>query len=369
MSPAGILALVAVAASPNAMEPPPFSGAALFVENDAFNLVRPTDQNYTGGGALQVSGLGVKWAAAPLELIDRITGLENRLVELDKEDGRTFRGYSLSFGITGFTPKDLTIDEPIHDDRPYGSLDFLMVSRASAFERLGVAISTELTVGVLGFDQAHQVQSFVHRVIRGVRGCQDADPDCHPHDPKGWPHQVSAGGEPTLRYGLAAEKLLVDARASDWARFDLKGLGRLDLGYYTGAAAGFAFRAGRVSSPFWSYNTAPVNGQNQMVPALAASPEQATRARSLELYLVGGLRGRVVGYNALLQGQFRPSAVQLSDTQVYRLLYEFELGLTASWQGAGLTWMAFAGRSPELNAGGGIRHQVWSSFYLWYRYW
>jgi len=86
------------------------------------------------------------------------------------------------------------------------------------------------------------------------------------------------------------------------------------------------------------------------------------------VYLFGGLRGRAVGYNALLQGQLRPSPVQLSDSQVFRLLYEFEAGLTVSWLGGGITWMPFAGRSPEFVAGLPIRHQLWTSFYFWYRY-
>jgi hypothetical protein len=119
-----------------------------------------------------------------------------------------------------------------------------------------------------------------------------------------------------------------------------------------------------VRSPFWSYNTAPLNGQNQMVPAVAATPEQLG---SLEVYLFGGLRGRAVGYNALLQGQLRPSVVAMSDSQVFRLLYELEVGATASFRGWGVTYMPFAGRSPELTAGLPLRHQIWTSIYLWYR--
>ncbi|HVE86918.1 MAG TPA: lipid A-modifier LpxR family protein [Myxococcales bacterium] len=356
---------MAALAQSGSVEPPGFSGAAFFLEEDAWNLVHPSDQNYTGGGALQVSGAWVKGAALPLEAIDHLTGLAGKLDELDGAAGRTYRGYSLMLGLTVFTPRELTSFDPIPQDRPYASLEFLTVSRASAFERLGLAISTELTLGVLGLDQGHQLQAAIHAASRAVKGCADEEPECTPHDPKGWPHQVSAGGEPTLRYGLTVERLLVDARAPGGAaRFDLKGLGRLDLGYYTGAAAGLAFRAGVVRSPFWSYNTAPLNGQNQMVPAVAATPEQLG---SLEVYLFGGLRGRAVGYNALLQGQLRPSVVAMSDSQVFRLLYELEVGATASFRGWGVTYMPFAGRSPELTAGLPLRHQIWTSIYLWYR--
>jgi hypothetical protein len=57
----------------------------------------------------------------------------------------------------------------------------------------------------------------------------------------------------------------------------------------------------------------------------------------------------------------------MNDTEALPLLYEFEAGLTASFKGAGVTWMPFAGRSPEYSAGFPIRHQIWSSIYLWYR--
>lgn len=348
------------------VEPPPFNGAAFFLENDAFLLLLPqqTDRNYTGGGALQVSGSAVRWAAAPLELIDRVTGLKAHLEALGGASGVSYRGYSLMLGLATFTPRDLVDAAPILDDRPYASLDYLTVSRASAFKRLGLAISTELTVGVLGFDQGHQFQAEIHRVIRAWKGCRDEEPECTPHDPKGWPNQISHGGEPTLRYGLTAERLLLDVPSAEGAWFDLKGLGRLDLGYYTGAAAGLAFRAGLIRSPFWSYNTAPLNGQNQLVPALAS---EAGAADGLEAFLFGGLRGRAVAYNAMLQGQLRQSAVRLTDSQVFPLLYEFEVGVSASFRGFGLTYTAFAGRSPELNAGAPLRHHLWASLYLWYR--
>jgi len=368
VTPAALLALAALAGEPNLIEPPPFSGAAFFLEEDAFNIAHPSDQNYTGGGALQFSGLWFKWATIPLEGIDRFTGLQARLDAMDQEDGRTYRGYSLGLGITVFTPRELRDFDPIQVDRPYAALDFLTATRTSAFERLGWSITTELTVGVLGLDQGHQLQKYIHDIARAAKGCQDEVPECTPHDPKGWANQISFGGEPTLRYGLLLERRMVDARAADWARFDLKGTARLDLGYYTGGALGFAFRAGLFHTPFWAYNTAPINGTNQMVPSVA-SPSEATSVSGggPELYLFGALRGRAVAYNALLRGQFRPSEVHLNDTEELPLLYEFEVGATLSWKGFGITYMPFAGRSPEFNAGSPLRHQIWTSIYVWYR--
>lgn len=367
MTPAGFVVAAVLAGSPNLVEPPPFSGAAFFLEEDAFDIARQSDQNYTGGGALQLSGSAFKWATIPLEGIDRFTGLQGRLDALDQEDGRTYRGYSLALGLTVFTPKELRAFDPIPEDRPYSALDFLTASRTSAFERLGWAITTELTVAVLGLDQGHQLQKLIHDRIRAAHGCQDEDPDCVPHDPKGWANQISSGGEPTLRYGLLLEHRMVDARAADWARFDFKGVGRLDLGYYTGASVGFAFRAGLFHTPFWAYSTAPINGTNQAVPSVASPPEALGSSGQPELYLFGALRGRAVAYNVLLRGQFRESVVRLNDTEELPLLYEFEVGATASWKGWGITYMPFAGRSPEFKAGLPLRHHIWTSIYVWHR--
>src|SRR5262245_45938995 len=135
-----------MAASPTLIEPPPFSGAAFFLEEDSFNIVHRSDQNYTGGGALQLSGSAFQWATIPLEAIDHVTGLRNKLLDLDREDGRTYRGYALSLGLTVFTPRELRSYDPIPEDRPYASLDFLTATRTSAFDRLGLAITSELTV-------------------------------------------------------------------------------------------------------------------------------------------------------------------------------------------------------------------------------
>jgi outer membrane protein LpxR len=366
VTPPAVVALAMLAASPNLIEPPPMSGAAFFLEEDALNIARQSDQNYTGGGAIQVSGLALQWATVPLQGIDLLTGLQKALDALDQQEGRTYRGYSLALGLTVFTPKDLTAFDPIPVDRPYASLDFLTAARTSAFDRLGWAITTELTVAVLGMDQGHQLQKLIHEEIRAAHRCADEDPDCVPHDPKGWRNQISFGGEPTARYGLLLEHRAVDARAASWARFDLKGVGRLDLGYYTGASFGFAFRAGLFRTPFWAYSTAPINGTNQAVPSVAA-PQEATSSAGPELYLFGALRARAVVYNALLRGQFRDSAVRFSDVEELPLLYEFEAGLTASWKSIGITYMPLAGRSPEFKAGLPIRYQTWTSVYLWYR--
>lgn len=347
------------------LEPPPFSGSALYVEEDAFNTgFRITDQNYTGGAALQFAGSFIPRAhlTAPLEALDWVFGMRALQDALSRQ-GTTLKGYGLALGITVFTPRDLRSSEPIPFDRPYAALDFLTVTRTFVSERVDVALSTELTIGALGLETGHWLQSGIHRILRNLHGCPD-EVACNPPDPKGWGHQVSHGGEPTARYSVLAEKLL-----SQWYSerlhlgYDVKATGKAELGYSTAANVGGAIRIGFIDSPFWLYNTAPLSSVNQ----IAVTQRMKTNSPPHpELYAWAGLRGRVVGYNALLQGQFRHSDVRLSEREIDRFMYEYEAGLTVGLYGFNFTWVVIAGRSPEFDTGS-PRHHRWSSFYLSWR--
>jgi hypothetical protein len=347
------------------LEPPPFSGAAFYLEEDAFNRgFRITDQNYTGGGAFQFAGSFIPRAhlTAPLDVLDWVFGIRALQDALTRQ-GTTLKGYGLALGVTVFTPKDLRTSDPIPLDRPYAALDFLTVTRTSVSERLDLALSTEFTVGALGLETGHWFQSTIHRIIRNIHNCPD-EVACSPPDPKGWGHQVSNGGEPTARYGVLAEKLLSQWRSERLHfGYDLKATGKAEIGYSTAANAGGAIRVGFINSPFWLYNTAPLSSVNQIAVTQrikASSPPHP------ELYAWAGLRGRLVGYNALLQGQFRHSDVMLSEGEIERFMYEYEAGITAGLYGFNFTWVVIAGRSPEFDTGT-PRHHLWSSFYLSWR--
>jgi hypothetical protein len=359
------------------VEPRPFGGVAFFLEEDAFNLRHKSDRNYTGGGAFQLSGAWVRRArlTRPLDALDFVFGVDaltRRLFGLPAPCGAiplgnvgpVQKGYTFAFGVTAFTPRDLRSSAPIPDDRPYASLDFVTVSRSFASDRAGLALSSDVTLAVLGLREAHWIQKTIHASMRRAKGC-GGDDTCSPPDPKGWSHQISEGGELTGRYSVWLEKRL--SRLDVLRRllsYDLKLTARGELGYYTAAALGGAVRLGHVESPFWSYNTAPMEGVNQAL--VAADGGRDLGRLGFELYAWAGARGRFTAYNALLQGQFRRSTVTFAGNEIERFQYDYEAGVTLAYRGLSLAWAIFQGRSPEISAGQ-VRHHVWSSFYLAWR--
>lgn len=360
------------------VEPRRWSGAAFFLEEDAFNVSQKSDRNYTGGGAFQLSGRWVREArlTRPLDALDHLFGVDalaRRLFGLPAPGGAiplgnvgpVVKGYTFTFGLTAFTPRNLRVSTPIPDDRPYASLDYVSVSRSYASDRAGLAMSSDATLGVLGRHDGHWIQKTIHASMRGAKGCSSDDPACGPPDPKGWDNQISEGGELTARYSVWLEKRL--SSLALWGRalsYDLKLTGKGELGYYTAASFGGAVRFGHIESPFWSYDTAPMQGANQAL--VAAERRRDLGALGFELYAWAGLRGRFTAYNALLQGQLRKSAVAFSGDELERFQYDYEAGLTAAFRNVSVAWAAFMGRSPEISVGQ-VRHHVWSSFYLAWR--
>lgn len=69
-----------------------------------------------------------------------------------------------------------------------------------------------------------------------------------------------------------------------------------------------------------------------------------------ELAAFGSGRIRVVGYNALLQGQFRDSPVTVSSARVSRAILEGEAGISLGWKRCSAL-LTIARRSAEFTVG------------------
>jgi hypothetical protein len=339
---------------------------SFFLEEDAFNIVRGSDRNYTGGGAISFSGDFVRRAhlEAPIDLLD--WPLARHLYRwIDRNEVEVPRVYEFSFGVTVFTPKDLQYAIPPAPDRPYAALDFLHVSHMSYSARTtlfswlppGLAFSTDFTVGMLGLQQGHDLQAFIHRTMRTDKN-QVCNPDNlateKPFEPCGWGRQISAGGEPTLLYGATAKKLLVERR---W--FDAAATARAEVGYYVDAAFGGEFRLGVLDSPWWRSNKTPL-GIASMANGAGQPRRHPLKWFEAELYLFGGARGKAVAYNALLEGQFKSNPVTVTATP---LLYEFETGATLNLWAFSLTYIPFAGRSADFSGDAEGLH-TWTSFFF-----
>ncbi|MBX2822912.1 MAG: lipid A deacylase LpxR family protein, partial [Rhodothermaceae bacterium] len=75
--------------------------------------------------------------------------------------------------------------------------------------------------------------------------------------------------------------------------------------------------------------------------------------RGVEFFIFGGLTGRLVGYNALLQGQFKDSVYTLDANQLNRTILEFQVGPVISFplsksRRLGIGYL-FSGRTAEFS--------------------
>jgi hypothetical protein len=85
------------------------------------------------------------------------------------------------------------------------------------------------------------------------------------------------------------------------------------------------------------------------------------------LYLWAAVRGRLVGYDALLQGQFRDSQVTVNNEELERLLLEGAVGITKSWRRFQATF-AINAKSAEIERGSDARDHVWGGLYFNFRF-
>lgn len=282
-------------------------GIGVYFDQDMFVPGANDDRDYTMG-----IGLEVFQDQGPLYLMGDLLKRLDPLVGFDRRCGRVYRSFLV--GAVTYTPDDIGDPEPIFDDRPYASLIYLANKQVVADD--GRALGVELMVGALGLNIANQVQTHLHRWYRDVSGASE------PVDPEGWEHQISDGGEPTLRLRLSDSRRF--AHGDHW---DLAHSWDLNLGFQTNAGIGLSGRVGDLNSPFWSTPYDPINRGN-FVPAM--------KGDELYVWAAGRLRG--VAYDALLQGQFRSSEVTVDRDDMRRLVWEAGVGITRGWSGFQLTF-------------------------------
>lgn len=227
---------------------------ALYVDEDLLSGMAQ-DADYTGGIALAFA-------------VDRA------------EDRR----YEFEVGGAAFTPLAITDPDVVAHDRPYAGLIYI----SGALDQLEEhrAATTTLTVGVLGLPWIATVQRRVHRAMGSDR-------------PRGWQHQISDGGEPTLRLSherrwLSEPMELAGGRAQWLYRV---GAG---VGFLTDLNFGLAARFGRFSDPRWDLHSSPTGLGDRAAFGRAAEHDR---------FLYATLSVRVPAYDAFLQGQFRDSDV------------------------------------------------------------
>ncbi|MDT8405419.1 lipid A deacylase LpxR family protein [Sulfuriflexus sp.] len=312
-------------------------GVGLYFDQDLLTAGFNQDRDYTTGVAAEFF-----WQEDGLYLLDRPVKWLGHRFGLLAEDAYFERSFIL--GSVNFTPDDLSASRPQFDDRPYASLIYLGNKRVYTDDISALAL--EMRIGVLGTSVAREIQQALHASWR------DVTDDREPVDPKGWQHQISNGGEPTLGFRVAYAERLAGAKG----RWDLTGTTSTSLGYQTNASVGLSLRAGDIASPVWSLPYDPIN-RGSFLPSLAGN----------EWYLWAAYRARVVAYDVLLQGQFRDSAVTFNSDQLRHVVHDAGVGVTLSIEPMQVTF-AINGKTSELNVLKADRSHLWGGMYVMLRY-
>ena len=300
------------------------------------------DQDYNGGGEVTLSG---RRAGLPGRLLDRALGFLDRgscrAAGFGVLDGQA--AHAFAAGLLVFTPRDLGARDVVRGDRPYASLFFVSAGRRYVSEDDAVAYDTSLTIGVLGLAAAGDVQRVLHDLTGSAR-------------PRGWKHQISEGGEPTLRYSLARQAVLTEFGWGRW-RGDSKWTGAMSLGTVTEASVALNARWGRIESPWWSFTPE----QDMYVQETQPVPPPLPARAPPELFAFAGVRLKARAYNAFLQGQFRHSDLTYGEGDLNPVLGEAWAGVEfRSASGWAIQYLA-RWQSAELRSGIGSRSFLWGS--------
>ena len=285
------------------------------------------DQDYTAGLSVRVSDNRVEQASIwhlPLTKLSQWLGLANHQDLVSR---------SHEVGLYGFTPEQTESTQASAGDRPYASILYWSTAQEGVDNGAKTAWQSILTLGVLGLDTFANVQRDVHKLT----GSKDTN---------GWHNQISDGGEPTLRYQLARQRLL----SKPSARVETKWGQQLSLGYLTEASVSISSRFGNLLSPWWRFR-----------PELSSYGEQASISQkpANEKFIFAGMALKARAYNAFLQGQFRHSPVELDRGDLNNVLLEAWLGVSLAQSSGYQLSYVLRGHSSEVKRGAADRNLLW----------
>jgi hypothetical protein len=330
---AGIFSLTVGGANAHAQVEQEYTGVRVQMDNDLF-AGRELDRDYTGGLAISVSGAAAQHGMLSLDpllaRIDSLGGMRHDEVH-----------HARQIGLMAFTPGDTLARQPLYDDRPYASLLFVSNGRLRVDADNRGAWSSSLTIGVLGLSLSERLHSAIHEVVGSAK-------------PRGYAHQISAGGEPTARYTLARHALWI---ANPNGTLDVKTTIQGSVGYLTEASAAISMRAGRFDSPWWSFAPELTDYIAAPVPAVAGGGRK-------EMYFMLGARAKARAYNAFLQGQFRDSVVRYSASELHPLLVEAWIGFVMQLFDRTQLTYSLNYQTAELRTGEADREALWGAVQL-----
>lgn len=318
------------------------SGWSFYFDNDLFSLA-DRDNDYTGGIALKLAGTRVKTSLFSvdglLDWTDRFSGFPQLY-----NDEIFFTAHSMEMGFTLFTPMDLDRSAPLFDQHPYASLFFISNTRLAIVPEKFLTYQSSFTVGFLGLRLGGEVQKTLHKIFVA-------------ETPRGWRHQISAGGEPTFKYSVSRSRSHV-FKFSRQHQLELKTSSEANIGYSTDIGVSLSLRWGSIDTPWWSFNPHNAEYISLGSPAIASSQN---KQKESYLWLGAGVKYRF--YNALLQGQFRDSAVTFDRDQLVPIITEAWLGYThefeEKWQLSGF----IRARNKEIDLSN-VQAPIWGGLII-----
>jgi len=254
------------------------------------------------------------------------------------DDRDNFQRHNFEFGFTLFTPRDISAAEPLSNDHPYASLFFVSSTQQRIVPESKTVYQSSLTVGFLGLNIADDVQGLIHSAFGS-------------DEPKGWGNQISAGGEPTAKYGVSCQKTYFQRAGHRGLRGEFKTSLEANIGFSTDATVGLSWRWGRISTPWWSFNPHQAEYINLGAPVAATTASNGRK----EFYFWAGASLKYRFYNAILQGQFRDSEVTFQRSELESLIAEVWIGVTKELKNGLSTSLFLRGRTSEI---GGFRGRI-----------
>ena len=308
---------------------------ALAFDNDIL-VPGSRDQDYTYGINFTLAGNQAvnQWASLhkPLGWIDNLIGLGGRI-------DQGIEASKIEYGLFGFTPEDISQTAVQLDDRPYVGLVYVSSSREIYDSRHEVSWQSTLTLGIIGLSLVGDLQESIHSVFGSDK-------------PMGWDNQISNGGELTARYNISRQSLLSKSGSGLEVKSTLQG----SVGYITEASWSLSTRAGKIRTPWVSFN-----------PELTSYGEKSNPIGSVkvsEQYFWAGISFKMRAYNVFLQGQFKDSAVSYSSDEVNHAIVEAWMGYTIGLRNGYSFTYSIRGHSSELKQGKGDRNVIWGGLLL-----
>ncbi|QMU30758.1 lipid A deacylase LpxR family protein [Adhaeribacter radiodurans] len=238
--------------------------------------------------------------------------------------------YGLAFKHDSFTPTNIRDSNLRIGDRPYASYMFVSQLAGSTHKSSHERFISSLDLGVMGpATGAGKFQRVIHEYL-------------HHGIPQGWKYQIKT--DIVLNYNLEYQKGLVHTQP-----LELIGEGGASLGtLYTNVRAGTYLRFGWMNSNFSDLGISNKTARSQ------------ENLRKFQFYAFGRSQGKLVGYNATMQGGIFNSnnIYTLSAKEISRTVLESQAGLVCIIKGLRLE-SAVNFMSPEFK---GSRRHKWMHF-------